>query len=192
MDALPDLIRTVHVALLGGFICVTLLLMLVTVANRLRVRRVVLSWRTGRFGGMPLWPALFILLVGTLMVAARVMDHRLPTLIFVGYLLGGLCWLVSVLLSGSCLVTEYGLIRNVNRASQSVAWGQVVDYFEITRGRQHGYVFFYLDAACRRRRLEVLVPPAYRERFALIVQARLDARFEYAVQEALGNQPHRQ
>lgn len=181
-----DVFITLQLILLLGFIGVTSLLMLVTVTNRMRLRRVVRSWRTGRLFGFPLWPAAFLLLVLLFSLYAVAAEHVLHATTLAGYLVGGAFWMVAALLSCTVNVTEYGLILNVNRVDQAVAWGQVVDYFEFEREKGHAYVFFYLDGSGVRRRLELTVPATLVDSFRDIVSAKLDARFEFSAQQLYG------
>jgi hypothetical protein len=187
MPALADLFALLHGVLLTGFVSVTALLLLVTVANRLRVRHVLLSWRSGRVLAFPVAPALFIALVLAFLGYALMTGHGFAPLLFTGYLVGGTLWFLSGLFSASVIVTDCGILRHAKKASHCVGWGQVVDYFETARGAKHEYVFFYLDRDGVRRRFEVHVPAALRERFQEIVNAKLDLRFDLSVEETLGN-----
>ena len=187
MFARSDLFLTLQLVLLLGFIGVTSMLMLVTVTNRMRLRRVVHSWRTGRLFGLPLWPAAFLLVVLLFSLYAAAAEHVLHAMTLAGYLVGGVFWTVAALLSSTVNVTEYGLILNVNRVDQAVAWGQVVDYFELAQEKGRTYVFFYLDGSGVRRRLELTVPDALGDAFRELVAAKLDARFEFSAQQLYGN-----
>ncbi len=186
MFAASDVFLSLHLALLIGFVSVTSLLMLVTVTNRLRLRRVLVSWRAGRLFGLPVWPVLFLSVVLLFIGYALAMGHALDLSIFAGYLLGGLFWFASALLSATVVVSDYGVLQNVNHAARAIAWGQVVDYFEYARGKQKGYVFFYVDGSGGRRRLELPVPALHRQRFDAIVAAKLDARFDFSMQQTYG------
>lgn len=186
MPAAADVLATLHLILQVGFISVTVLLLFVTVVNRMRVRRVVLSWRTGRLLGLPVWPTVFLAAALLFLAGALVMGQALPWTMVVGYLVGGLFWFVASLLSTSVLVTEFGLIYHPNRSGHTVAWGQVVDYFDDETAVPARYVFFYLEPTDTRRRLELKVPRSQREAFRQIVREKLDARFELSAQQVYG------
>ena len=128
-SALANLIQTAHAVLVFGFIAVTTLLMLMTLANRHRITAVRFSWSTGRLAGLPVWPTVFLTIVFGLCISAIWLDHPWQA-VFLGYLMGGMFWFVSVMTAQTIVVTEYGIIRNVNQADQAVAWGAIVDYFE--------------------------------------------------------------
>lgn len=181
-----DAFAILHVALLLGFLGVTSLLMLMTVTNRLRLRRVLLSWRTGRAFGLPLLPLGFILLILGLLGYALLTGRSLMPVMFTGYLVGGVFWFVSALLASTIVVSDYGLILNVNYAERVVAWGQVTDYFACDRDNACSFVFFYVNGSGARQRLELTVPPAQREAFKQVVGSKLDARFDFSVQQAYG------
>lgn len=187
MAALADLFVMLHTGLLIGFVSVTALLMLVTIANRLRVKHMLMSWRTGRCYGFPVLPTLFIVLVLGFLSYAVMSVQDVQPLLFTGYLVGGVFWFVSVLFSSSVIVTDFGLLSHVGRASRGVAWGQIVDYFEMRRGTAREYVFFFIDEAGVRRRFEVSVPVGQQDRFEEIIAHKLDARFNLSMEEALGN-----
>ncbi len=177
---------TLHMILLIGFIGVTSLLMLITVANRLRMRRVLLSWRTGYFFGLPLWPMAFLAVVALLWGYSLASGQPTPSGVFAGYLTGGVFWFIAILLANALVVTEVGIVQSMKRPRRMLAWGQVVDYFEVPRGDGHLYVFFFEDGAGVRRRFELKVPASRRDRFHRIVRAKIDARMDFGVQQAYG------
>ncbi|RMH57224.1 MAG: hypothetical protein D6685_12810 [Bacteroidetes bacterium] len=186
MFTAPDLFTTLHIVLLLGFVGVTSLLLLVTIVNWLRVRQPVLSWRTGPVLRLPGWPVAFLLTVLVLFGLSVALDHQIPLPLFGGYLLGGGFWLVAASLASSVVVTEYGIITDVNHADDAVGWSQVVDYFEVPQGCRTGFVFFYLDAHDRRRRLELAVPRNRRAAFRALLHRKLDVRFDLALERAYG------
>ncbi len=177
-----------HVVLVAGFLAVTTLLLFVVVANRLRIRNVLLSWRIGRPFAFPVAPSLFVLVVlGLFGYTVFFEEEILSPLLLAGYLAGGTFWFLAGLFSASFVVTDCGILRHTNRTVLALGWGQVVDYFEVARGKQHEYVFFLLDPARGRQRFEVRVPAVLRDRFQEILELRLDRRFDLSVEEAMGN-----
>lgn len=180
------MLSTLHTVLLVGFVGVTALLLAMTVLHRVRMPRVVLSWHTGRLGGLPLAPALFLLAVLAFFAYGLYASTDVSPALLAGYGLGGAFWFASALLSSAVLVTDHGVLRPSRRCMQAVAWSQVVDYFEREAQNRRRFVFFYLDEAGHRERLELLVPAAQCERFRQVVYVKLDARFDYATQQAYG------
>ncbi len=184
--ALASVFETLHQILVGGFVAVTVLLLVVTLTNRLRTKDVILSWHPGPLLGVPRWPALFLGLLLAFLVFALLTQPHVPILIFGGYLLGGVFWFAAAFLASAFHVTQHGLVHQINRSGSAVAWGQVVDYFVAAREKEQRYVFFYLDETGSRRRLELHVPAACQEAFHRIVCAHLDARFDFAMEQAYG------
>jgi hypothetical protein len=187
MPSVPDLLHTIHTLLVLGFISVTSLFLLISLTNRIRLPRVLVHWSSGRLWGLPVWPSAFILIVAVLGVVSVVFEQPYQVL-FLGYLLGGVFWLLAVRTASSVMVTERCIIRNVNRTQEAVFWGQMVDYFEIAHGRWQRYVFFYQDYQGERHRLEVKVPLRCREQFSEVVHNKLDERFEFSTQRGYGKE----
>ena len=181
-----DILTTLHSVLLVGFLSVTLLLFLVTLINRMRVQHPILVWRPTGLSGLPLWPSVFVGTVLLLLVLACMVGQPVRPEVFAGYLLGGLFWFVASWLSCSVVVTEYGVVRNINRTADTMAWGQSVDYFFREESEQACYVFFFMDSKGRRQRFELWVPVTYQKRFQHVVKAKLDARFEFSMRQAYG------
>lgn len=187
MSSAAAVLATLHLIVQVGFISVTLLLLIVTVMNRMRVRHVRLSWRTGKLLSLPVWPTVFLGAVLLFFVGALALGQALPLKMVAGYFVGGLFWFVASLFSGSVLVTEYGLIYHPSRAGHAVAWEQVIDYFETTAASPKPcYVFFYLDTSDTRRRLELMVPRSQRAAFSQVIAEKLDARFALSAQQVYG------
>ena len=181
------LLATLHLIVQVGFVSVTMLLLIVTIMNRMRVRDVRLRWRTGKLLGLPAWPTVFLGAVVLFYIGTLALGQAVPLKMVAGYFVGGLFWMFAGLFSSSLLVTEYGVIYHPSRAGHAVAWEQVVDYFETTTAsRQPCYVLFYLDTSDTRRRLELMVPRSQRAAFSQIVAEKLDARFALSAQQVYG------
>ncbi|MDX1548549.1 MAG: hypothetical protein R3247_16250 [Rhodothermales bacterium] len=182
MPAAANVIATLHLILQVGFLGVTFLLLVVMVANRLRVRRVRMAWRRGPLFGLPAWPSAFLAAVLVFAAGVFLAGHPVPMTLLAGYLIGGAFWFGAGWLAASVLVTEYGLVLQARCDDRAVAWEQIVDYFE---AGPH-VVFFYRDAAGRRRRIELPVPKRCRTAFRRLVREKLDARFERTAQQVYG------
>jgi hypothetical protein len=186
MSVLSDMLSMLHVLVLGGFVLVTTLLAGLTAVNRLRIRHIRLSWRTGHFFALPLWPLLFIGVVLTFLFVAVYSSGEVPFALFAGYVGGGVLWFASAVMSSAVIVADCGVIANINRARQCVAWGQIIDYFECMQEDELRYAFFYADSSGIRRRLELRVPASCRAQFRAIVREKLSDRFEFAVDRDYG------
>jgi len=178
MPTTADVLAFLHLALLAAFIGVASLSMLLTLISHLRVRRALLSWQQGRWRGIPLGPACFL---GASLIGlgyALIQGHPVRPSVLVGYPAGGAFWFVAAYLARSVLVTQYGIIHDVNRISQAVAWSQIMDYFVVEAEQGVRYVFFYRDPGGERRhRLELTIPASRAETFQQIVYQKLEARF---------------
>ncbi len=177
------MLAALHTILVLAFVGVTALLLCLTVMQRIRIRRVRMTWRTGRVKRLPIWPILFIGVVAVFLVYAQNMFPVVRISVFVGYLFGGILWFVAVLLSSTSVITDYGIVPEIGRAGEAIAWGQISDYFEVPDGRRTFFVFIYEDLLGVRRRLELAVPAIEVDRFRSIVRPKLEARIEYAVQQ---------
>jgi hypothetical protein len=193
MFAGVDLISVLHIVLLFAFVGATSVSMLVALINRLRVKRSLLVWQERTPARVPLGPALFLACVAAGLGTAAWVDYFVPAAVVIGYPAGGLFWLVAAWIGRTVVVTEYGIIHDVNRISRAVAWGRIVDYFSTTRNGQPHFVFFYLDDEDRRRRLDLPVPKRRAAAFREAVARKLDARFRFSAdrlvdEETLGEQ----
>jgi hypothetical protein len=179
-------LETVHSVLVIGFVAVTGSLLALTLVHRMRVRSVVLTWRSPRTATRPVWPILFIGLVLILYVFAANAVPDVPGTIFGGYLAGGVLWLMSSLASGSVMVTDFGVVREFGKPGDAVAWMQVEDYFEATDDSRTIFVFIYEAENGQHRRLEVPVPAGHVDRFRRIIRAHVDDRIEAPVTHTVG------
>jgi hypothetical protein len=184
MPDTADVLSILHLVLLSAFVGVTAVSMIVALISRLRIQRTMLAWRYGRITAFPLGPSLFLLLVGAGFVYCGWTGQELPATVVVGYPAGGFFWFVATWLARSIVVTEYGVIHDVSRIRNAVAWGQVVDYFRTTRNGVPHYVFFYLDDDGTRQRLDLPVPDKIEIDFEQIVSQKLDARFAFSMKQA--------
>ena len=191
MPTTTDLLSFTHLALLAAFIGVASLSMLLTLISHLRVRRAVLSWQQGRWGGIPLGPTCFLVAAIAGLTYALAQGHPVRPSVLIGYPAGGAFWFVAAYLARSVLVTEYGIIHDVNRISQAVAWSQVVDYFVVDAEGEVRYVFFYCeDGRQQWHRLELTVPSRRAEAFQHIVDGKLEARFAATAKAPPNPKPH--
>lgn len=184
MPTTAELLSVLHLALLSAFVGVASLSMLLTLISYMRVRRMLLSWRLGR---VPLGPACFLAVVFGGLTYALWQGHAIRPSVLVGYPAGGAFWFVAAYLARSVVVTDYGIIHDVNRISQAIAWRQVVDYFTVDAERGVRYVFFYTEEGRRPcYRLEVTVPAGCAETFRRVVEDKLETRFAPSLREAPG------
>jgi len=178
---------TLHTILVIAFVGVTALLLSLTVMQRIRIRRVRMTWRSGRVTRLPIWPIIFIGAVAVFLVYAQNTFPVVRISIFAGYLFGGMLWFIAVMLSSTSVITDYGIVPEIGRSGKAIAWGQVSDYFEVPEGRRTYFVFIYEDLLGARRRLELAVPAIEVDRFRSIVRSKLDVRIEYPSEQLEGS-----
>lgn len=184
MPAAEDIFSVLHVVFLSAFVGVTSVSMLVALISRLRIKRPLLVWRTGPLTRIPLGPSIILVLVAfTLGVMAWTGQSVAPSA-WIGYPAGGVFWLIATWLVRSVVVTEYGVIHDINRMHRAVAWAQIVDYVETTRrGRPH-FVFFYRDDDQTQSRLDLPVPEGKSKAFGRLVTQKLASRLHLSPEHA--------
>jgi len=191
MYAFFNVIEYLRVALVVLFVGVSLLLLGASILRRSRFKDVRMSWSTGKLFGLPLGPTLF--LAGVLIMIAYSLAAGRPIfavswVFAAAYVCGGLCWYLGALLSGSTIVSDWGIGARSGGRHVALPWREVTDYVVTPYKRKHRYVFFRVDAQGYKQRVEVLVPPAVKERFQSIVEFKLDTRFDRSIQRPMGQQ----
>lgn len=177
----------IHVVLLVGFFKISAVLLVVALINRMRVRDALMTWHTGPIWGVSLWPMLYLGVVAATAIASLLGFTSLHIGFLIGYAISGVFWLVAAQIYTSTIITERGIIRNVNRAKETMAWGQVVDYCEQRANGEQHYVFFYLDEAGKRRRFQLPVPKRNRSTLRALVERKIDARFAFEMERHYAN-----
>lgn len=183
MDAIP----TLHLALLGAFLLVTVLLLATSSGGLKRAADVALFWRDARVQPLPIAPLVFSGLMIALLVSTQVVELGIHPVLPAGYLLGGVFWYAASVLTPAVVVTEHGLIVYAKGGRHRFAWRQVADYFYFERERVSGFVFFYTDRDGRRHRVQVIVPARHRVQFDHHLSHYLDARMEQLPEETFGD-----
>ena len=188
MAAVQYLTTVGHLVLMSLLLFGTSLYMLVTISNRTRVRRVLLSWRSRWFCRSSAIPLGFTALVLVTLGWTWYSNWEIHPVLSGGYIASGVFWSIGALLQQLTVVSDYGILKDVNRVNEAVAWGQVVDYFVKERGGTRRYVFFYEDGDGNRKRTSLRVPSDQREAFKEVVERKLDARFNFAVERMYGRE----
>ena len=153
-----------------------------TLLHRFRIRGVKLSWQTGSWRTIPIWPTVFMGLIIVFLVYAQNTVPPVSMIVFVGYFVGGVAWFIALAMSSSIVITEYGIIPEAGRSSDAVGWGQVSDYFEVADGKRFHFAFMYQDFLGERKRLDLYVPAEEVERFRSLVRSKLDAPLDHPAQ----------
>lgn len=189
MTELSNILNSIHGILVVLFVATTFSLFAATLINRFRLRRIVFTWSSGKLMGFPLLPSMFLIAMGGIfayLYFGGYAKHPMRPWLLSGYVMGGVLWYVAALVSNSIIITDYGIIRGVNRMAKAIAWGQIVDYVTHESQRKTSYIFFILDEKGHKQRVELDVPRAHVSRFAEIVQQRVDARFDFSTKQTYG------
>lgn len=186
MISTTEILGGLSVALVALFLAITAVLFGYTLFSRCRLRRVILTWRRGPVPGFPLWPTAFLLGVMAFLVYIIGAGLTLNPFVVTGYLVGGSLWFAASVLSQSVVVTDYAIMRNPANPSKALPWGQIVDYFVKPSRSGSRYVFFYHAASGQRKRMDIKVPHYVQILFQRIVSSKLDARFDYTVEQTYG------
>lgn len=153
-----------------------------SVSNKLRLRKIRLSWRSGKAGGYPLFATLFLCLMLVLgSVVFGIKDTtKYPIFICYGWI--GCMWFISSYLASKHYITDYGIVKNINEPSQTIPWFQILDFVEQDSDSGARYIFTYseLDKSLKDgfNQLKIQVPNSKKNAFEKIVSLKLKSRFE--------------
>lgn len=150
--------------------------------NKLRLRKVRLSWRAGKLRGYPLFATVFLLLILslTLLIYLKGETARLPVLL--AYVWIGSMWFISSYLASKYYITDYGIVKNINEPSQTIPWFQILDYVEHEKEKGVEYLFNYseMDKSLTEgyKQLKLFVPWNRQYAVKKIVSLKLENKYE--------------
>lgn len=180
------MLLTVHIVLLSVFVLVTSLLMVTAIVNRVRIRPVRMIWyKNTIYRGIGRSFVLLVLMIA-IVVYAGVTENSLYLYLGIGYLTGGLCWLMASRISAATIVTDFAIIRNTNKKGNALGWSQVTDFFTHDTGSAVCYVFLYRENDGQQGRFEVTVPRAYQVLFRKMVYRCVEKRTLPELERAYG------
>lgn len=160
--------------------------MVTAVINRLRIRPIRLIWyRCNFLKGFGWSSALFFVMLSVIMYAGFV-ENRLYLYLGVGYLMGGLCWLIAARLSTAIIITDFAVIKNTSKKGSVLGWNQVTDFFVHQKGDISHYVFLYEKKDRTRGRFELSVPPASLALFKKVIHNSVENKVLPTRQRAYG------
>lgn len=150
--------------------------------NKLRLRKVRLSWRAGTLKGYPLFATVFLLFILAISALAFIRDDTTRYPIFFAYLWIGSMWFVSSYLASKYYITDYGIVKNINEPSQTIPWFQILDYVELPKKGGVEYLFSYsaMDKSLTEgyNQLKLFVPESRQNAVKKIVSLKLENMFE--------------
>ena len=185
------MLTTAHIVVVVGATVLVSVAMLVAVIGRLRIRKPLLVWRNGLLTGIPIGPLLFLCGVAAGFGATYALGYTISPILALSYPALGVFWFIAVWHARTVVVTEYGLIHDVQQISTAIPWGQIVDYTATPTDNGTHFIFFYQShrSNTSRQRLDLQVPADSVDVFQEIVARKLDDRFAFSVKEAYSNTP---
>lgn len=156
----------------------------ITVSNAMRLRNVQISWKGGHLGGYPLISTIFMGFTFVLLLFAFWKQPQ-NLMKVAAYNWIGINWFLVSHLSTKVYISDYGVVKNVNDPSQTIAWHQIVDLVEREENGNIIYTFLYLNNANPYRaeidkkcvRLELVIPGRQKKAFRKILSFKLGRRF---------------
>ena len=97
------------------------------------------------------------------------------------YIWIGISWFTSSYLASLCFISDYGIVKNINDPSQTVAWHQITDLVEKQDKNGTKVLFMYQKKLNPDQRLPELV------RLELFVPDEKEATFQKILHYKLGN-----
>jgi hypothetical protein len=166
--------------ILGTFTLGAAVLATAALTNVIRLRNVRLSWKAGKMKGYPLFSSLFMIsaiIVGIVAFSRAAISEMVAAGL---YLWLGFCWFTTSYFATKRFITDYGIVKNVNEPSQTVAWHQIRDFVEKEEQNHMHYIFIYsLDKNANSDeliRLELDVPEKQKESFQKLISHKLGRR----------------
>lgn len=150
--------------------------------NKLRLRKIRLSWRAGKLRGYPLFATVFIGLIFILSAIVFFLEDVSRYPIFLAYIWIGSMWFVSSYLASKYYITDYGIVKNINEPSQTIPWFQILDYVEHPQEDGVEYLFNYseMDKSVTEgyKQLKFFVPESRYNAVKKIVSLKLENKIE--------------
>lgn len=150
--------------------------------NKLRLRKVRLSWRSGKLRGYPLFATVFLGIVLGLSATVLFTGEIARFPIFFAYLWIGTMWFISSYLASKYYITDYGIVKNINEPSQTIPWFQILDYVERPGKNGVEYLFNYseMDKSLIEgyKQLKLFVPRNRYKAVKKIVSLKLENKIE--------------
>ena len=177
---IPQVISILFNLSLGFFTVASTILALYSINNRLRLRNVRLSWRSGKLRGFPLFASIFLFCTVLLTLFMIGSGHLARINTMLAYLCLSIMWFVSSYLASKHYISDHGIVKNINEPPQTIAWYQIMDFAEHQKKNGVAFTFVYKSGITETafNRLAILVPEDKIRAFRKIVSLKLDHRLE--------------
>lgn len=163
--------------LLATFTIAATMLASATLLNKIRLRNVRMSWKSGKLSGYPVFSTIFLLFSLGLFTLAFYEGTMFLWITFLLYFWMSGGWFVTSYLASKRYITDNGIIKNINDPSQSIQWYQIRDYLEQDEGTVFKYIFLYkedeFDKETHFVRLELNVPIKHVRTFRKLISHKL-------------------
>jgi len=174
-------IHNLFVLVLALFTLASTFLAAYSIANTLRLRNIRMSWKRGKLGGYPVFSTSF-LAVAFIMTGFVYVNELSQYYVISGcYIWIGISWFTSSYLASLCFISDYGIVKNINDPSQTVAWHQITDLVEKQAKNGTTVLFMYQKRISEKHRLPELV------RLELFVPDEKESTFQKILHYKLGN-----
>lgn len=174
-------IHSIFVLVLALFTLASTFLAAYSIANTLRLRNIRMSWKRGKLAGYPVFSTSFMAV--SLIMAGIVYMNGLNQYYIISacYIWISISWFTSSYLASLCFISDYGIVKNINDPSQTVAWHQITDLVEKQAKNGSNVLFMYQKKLNSEQRLPELV------RLELFVPDEKEATFQKILHYKLGN-----
>ena len=174
-------IHSIFVLVLALFTLASTFLAAYSIANTLRLRNIRMSWKRGKLAGYPVFSTSFLAV--SLIMAGIVYMNGLNQYYIISacYIWISISWFTSSYLASLSFISDYGIVKNINDPSQTVAWHQITDLVEKQAKNGSTILFMYQKKINSEQRLPELV------RLELFVPDEKEATFQKILHYKLGN-----
>ncbi len=183
---ITNMALTAFIAALVLFVFGSTVLTVWTWFNTRRLRNCILTWQDPGLHGIPVFPAVFLVLVVFTSVYHTALGESAYRPYELAYLWMGVNWYVAYYLMSKRYITDNGIVKNINDPSQTIAWSRVNDYLELPREGYTEFTFFFTSAetnGLRSHRIKLKVPNDRYETFRRILTYKVDRHLSQAWSE---------
>lgn len=184
MNELMGMVMTIESYFFYAVVITMPVFAVISIVNRLRVKKVQLAIRHGLLWGYPLLPTIYGFVQLLCLVIAFAIGDEGPIIKFSFYLVASLFWFIGASASEQRLVLENGIQFSINsRKNSLLRWERILDYFSKPKKNYIEYHFFYEDSSMKKKcstrcKVVLRVQSDQKDKFEAIIKEKLDPRFE--------------
>lgn len=155
----------------------TLMLTAYTWYNKRRLRNCIQTWSDPGLESIPVFPSVFLCTVmafAGLNAINGIQNYRWFEFVYFSM---GLNWVIAYRMMTKRYITDYGIVKNINDPSQTIAWNRINDYLERNKDTYTEFIFFFTNGdhdALRSNRIQLKVPHDKYESFRKILTYKVD------------------